>query len=241
MKGGEQLTSWRRYLYQRLSDDELALLVQEEQNQDAYDILMARYWKFMAAITTQETQDYHVSSDALISAQIRIWNALTKHRGTKQGVYEIGTDFPRWLSTVTANAAKETRRRQGDWNNRMHVSGYLPPILTDGSNDEDSDPLLLIASTGTSPHKTLENKDALKCAQSLIGRLGSTYRKVIFLRFIKGLSYKEIAQRMSIPLGTVKSRIFYGQVLLCRLADEHKVWEKLGIQRPTWWLEITHI
>jgi len=44
----------------------------------------------------------------------------------------------------------------------------------------------------------------------LLGRLGEEQREVILLRFVDGLSLKEIADAMDVPLGTVKSRLHNG-------------------------------
>ena len=50
--------------------------------------------------------------------------------------------------------------------------------------------------------------------QEGLSALPEEYRKVLILREIEGLSYTEIAESASLELGTVKSRISRGRVLL---------------------------
>jgi len=60
----------------------------------------------------------------------------------------------------------------------------------------------------------------------LLDRLSAEHREVIRLAFVDGLTRIEIADRLGLPLGTVKTRVFYGMRAL-RLAAE-----ELGIRRP---------
>jgi RNA polymerase sigma-70 factor (ECF subfamily) len=56
--------------------------------------------------------------------------------------------------------------------------------------------------------------DAVAAARELLARLPPRQRDVLELRFVTGLSYAEIADRLDIPLGTVRSRIHHAVALL---------------------------
>ena len=60
----------------------------------------------------------------------------------------------------------------------------------------------------------VEHREAQKLLQEGLSALPEEYRKVLILREIEGLSYTEIAESASLELGTVKSRISRGRVLL---------------------------
>ena len=60
----------------------------------------------------------------------------------------------------------------------------------------------------------MEHREAQKLLQEGLSALPEEYRKVLILREIEGLSYTEIAESASLELGTVKSRISRGRVLL---------------------------
>lgn len=52
-----------------------------------------------------------------------------------------------------------------------------------------------------------------------LDRLEPAQREVLVLRFVEGLSYDEIGQIAACPLGTVRSRIYYGKAALRRLLE----------------------
>lgn len=64
------------------------------------------------------------------------------------------------------------------------------------------------------PEFTAEDAAAVHAA---LAELPAQQREVLVLRFIEGLSYEEIADITAAPLGTVRSRLFYGKELLRQL------------------------
>jgi RNA polymerase sigma-70 factor, ECF subfamily len=60
----------------------------------------------------------------------------------------------------------------------------------------------------------LEAQERERLIRSAVDTLPAHYRITIILRDLEGLSYQEIAAILSIPLGTVKSRINFGKRLL---------------------------
>jgi RNA polymerase sigma-70 factor (ECF subfamily) len=63
----------------------------------------------------------------------------------------------------------------------------------------------------SSPSRTLEDKEATRKIRSLIDSLPKDHKEVITLLIDKDMSYKGIAEKVKIPIGTVMSRIFYAK------------------------------
>ena len=61
------------------------------------------------------------------------------------------------------------------------------------------------------PADRLGNKEIRARIDAAIQRLSPDHREVIILREIDGLEYREIADRVGIPLGSVMSRLFYAR------------------------------
>ena len=62
----------------------------------------------------------------------------------------------------------------------------------------------------------------LGCAlEAAVGELPSIHRNVILLHDVEGLDYREIAELLEIPLGTVKSRLFLARKRLRRALDPY--------------------
>jgi RNA polymerase sigma-70 factor (ECF subfamily) len=64
------------------------------------------------------------------------------------------------------------------------------------------------------PAAVLEDRERERLVRGAIDALPPHYRVVVVLRDLEGLSYQEIANVLSIPVGTVKSRINFAKRLL---------------------------
>ncbi|MGK2930930.1 MAG: sigma-70 family RNA polymerase sigma factor [Acidimicrobiales bacterium] len=109
-----------------------------------------------------------------------------------------------WLGRITTNAfLDDARRRQ----RRPQVT--LP---------DDPDVVLPSAPSASDDAATAALPDHL---QALIAELPEDYRVAVVLSDVAGLPYAEIAEELSVPVGTVRSRIHRGRLALReRLAEE---------------------
>jgi RNA polymerase sigma-70 factor (ECF subfamily) len=73
------------------------------------------------------------------------------------------------------------------------------------------------ASVGSNPQRTLEDRDRRSFLLRGLDRLPEKLREAVVLRDLQGLSYQEMAERLALPEGTVKSRINRGREELSRL------------------------
>ncbi len=72
------------------------------------------------------------------------------------------------------------------------------------------------ASSGN-PHRALEDQDRRSFLRKGLDLLPAKLREAVVLRDLQGLSYQEMAERLALPEGTVKSRINRGREELARL------------------------
>jgi RNA polymerase sigma-70 factor (ECF subfamily) len=70
------------------------------------------------------------------------------------------------------------------------------------------------------PGRKLERKQTFNRIMDAMEQLPEDQRQVVLLRELEGLSYKEIAEAMGIPEGTVMSRLFYARKRLQKLLAE---------------------
>ena len=108
--------------------------------------------------------------------------------------FQPGTNCRAWLTTILQNVRRNRRRARGrsplvdDPDDRIsQVTPFVPPVPQDLTDDD-----LLGA----------------------LGRIPAQYQEVIVLCDVEELTYKEIAEALAIPLGTVMSRLHRGRVLL---------------------------
>ena len=67
------------------------------------------------------------------------------------------------------------------------------------------------------PGRRAERREAAGMVRDAIEGLSATHRAIVTMRYVEGLSYREIARLVGCPIGTVKSRIHYA---LNRIGDE---------------------
>jgi len=71
------------------------------------------------------------------------------------------------------------------------------------------------------PDSALAGREASELLQGALAKLSPDLRETIILRDLQELEYREIAQVLSIPEGTVKSRLNRGRAELARLLKRH--------------------
>jgi len=112
-------------------------------------------------------------------------------------------DFSTWLSSVARNYCIDHYR----------ASKREKEVLVEDLVAFDLAP----ASAGSSPHRALEDRDRRSFLRRGLEALPEKLREAVVLRDLQGLSYQEMADRLGLPEGTVKSRINRGREELSRL------------------------
>jgi RNA polymerase sigma-70 factor (ECF subfamily) len=79
-----------------------------------------------------------------------------------------------------------------------------------------------LVAEGPSPHEAAARNELAKMVQGALARVSVEMREAVILRDLQDLDYKEIAQVLGIPEGTVKSRISRGRAELARLLERNK-------------------
>jgi len=126
--------------------------------------------------------DANLAEDAAQEAFIRAWKHLPSYRPR--------SPFRNWVYRIANNAALDVLRRQRE------------------TVDVDALPL---ANSGASPEATVEKEERAARVRQAVLDLPDASRAVLVLREYGGLSYKEIADTLSIPIGTVMSRLNYAR------------------------------
>jgi len=120
-----------------------------------------------------------------------------------------------WITTMTRNLLVDNFRRT---RNLRATSS-----LDDGwESVEELKPIDRLTAKGPSPHESAAQKELAKMVQNALARVSVELREAVILRDLQDLDYKEIAQVLGIPEGTVKSRISRGRAELARLLERNK-------------------
>ena len=82
-------------------------------------------------------------------------------------------------------------------------------------------PIDRLTASGPTPHELAAQKELAKMVQDALAEVSPELREAVILRDLQDLDYKEIAQVLGIPEGTVKSRISRGRAELARLLERN--------------------
>jgi RNA polymerase sigma-70 factor (ECF subfamily) len=117
-----------------------------------------------------------------------------------------------WITTMTRNLLVDNFRRTK--HQRATAS------LDEGWDQTDElKPVDRLVTRDPSPHEMAARKELEKMVQEALAHVSVELREAVILRDLQDMDYKEIAQVLGIPEGTVKSRISRGRAELARLLD----------------------
>jgi RNA polymerase sigma factor (sigma-70 family) len=120
-----------------------------------------------------------------------------------------------WITTMTRNLLVDNFRRTRN----LRSTGSLDEGW---ESIEELKPIDRLTSGGPSPHESAAQKELAKMVQDALARVSVDLREAVILRDLQDMDYKEIAQVLGIPEGTVKSRISRGRAELARLLERNK-------------------
>jgi RNA polymerase sigma-70 factor, ECF subfamily len=120
-----------------------------------------------------------------------------------------------WITTMTRNLLVDNFRRTRN----LRATGSLDEGW---DSAEELKPLDRLTAGGPSQHERAAQKELAKMVQNALSKVSSELREAVILRDLQDLDYKEIAQVLGIPEGTVKSRISRGRAELARLLERNR-------------------
>jgi RNA polymerase sigma-70 factor, ECF subfamily len=125
--------------------------------------------------------------------------------------------FQTWLTTLARNLLVDHFRRS-----RQDRATDSIDANWEGSDDESPALATRIEDGGPSPHASAVSRQTASIVQQALTQLSPELREAVILRDLQDFDYKEIAQVLRVPEGTVKSRISRGRAELARLLERMK-------------------
>jgi RNA polymerase sigma-70 factor (ECF subfamily) len=110
-----------------------------------------------------------------------------------------GGSFKAWLLRIVTNACYDELRR---YKRRPIVA--LEPV---GPDQEEIESPFWLEDPGESPEETAERTELSAAIQHCLDELDVDFRAVVVMVDVQGMDYKEAAETLDSPLGTIKSRL----------------------------------
>ncbi len=182
-----------------MDEKELKLIqIAQKGDSQALEALLLKYEKKVYNVAYRfmgnEADAYDMAQDSLI----KIYKGIRAFR--------LEASFSSWVYRVTVNTCLDELRK------RKKAPISLDSTLESGALIEDK--------TGMTPEVHALNIESREDIQKAINTLSADHRVTVVLRDIQGLSYEEIADSLSISIGTVKSRLNRGRQRLKEILIE---------------------
>ena len=157
-------------------------------DQAAFGQLVIKYQKRVYALTVRMCPTPELAEEAAHETFLSAWQGLPFFRGDSA--------FSTWLYRLASNACVDLLRKEGR---------HQGPSLDDEAVSAE------VPDTRPTPEAAAEQKELRAQIEAGLRTLSPEHREVLILREIQQLSYDEIADALSLDLGTVKSRISRGR------------------------------
>ena len=181
------------------SDEELLRRFRRGQR-EVFGPLVRRYQRELFGYLRRYLGDHELAEDVFQNTFLQLY--------VKSGQYEEGRPVRPWLYAIATHLAIDALRK----------SGRRPTISLDQNSGEAEGEvrtlLELLEDRGPGPSDRIQAEERRVLVRAGVDRLPDGLRQVVILAYYQGLKYREIAEILEIPVGTVKSRLHAALVKL---------------------------
>jgi len=174
-------------------------------NDEAFGMLVEQYQDKIYGYVSRMLHDPEEAEDVAQEVFIRAYQNLKEFREA--------ASFPTWLYRIATNLAIDAARARKS--RRAETFSLDEPVET-----EEGEMQRQLPADRLGPVDLAESSQLQQIVSEAIAQLSSKLRTVITLYDIEGLSYKEIAEVLGCPVGTVKSRLFNARNQLRNMLKE---------------------
>ena len=181
---------------QTASPDDIEALIQRclRGDQAAWERIVRLHWRRVFNVAYKFVGKHDEAEDLTQEIFIKIFKSL--------GTFDRRANFQTWLVSVSRN---------------LCIDHYRSVRKERQTIDRDVDANELApAAAEPGPIAALEQRDRITLLREALASLPDTLRTAVVMRDIQELTYQEIAERLKLPEGTVKSRINRGRNELAR-------------------------
>jgi RNA polymerase sigma-70 factor (ECF subfamily) len=173
--------------------------------EDGFNELVRRYQRPIAAYVYRMVGDYDAALDLTQEVFIKVYSSLARYRPEFK--------FSTWIYKIAHNASVDHLRRS---------ASREQAIISEVDGEERE---MTVMSRKLSPEQEYAVEERRAEIERVVRQLPSVYRELIILRHQHDLSYDEIAEVMSLPLGTVKNRLFRAREMMRQQLVERGITE----------------
>lgn len=173
-------------------DDARLVQASQQGDQDAFAFLVQRHQRLIFMLSLRMLQDYEEASEITQEAFLAAWQGLPSFRGE--------ACFPTWLYRIAYHCClRQLERRKRE--RALQAAILAEQILEEVNKEKLAEDML-------------ELRDRQAIVREQLEKLPTMYRMVLILRHLQDMTYEEMADILTMPVGTIKTHLFRARHLL---------------------------
>lgn len=189
------------------TDEQLIESYRQNGDSAIFTLLVSRYQRELYNYLKRFLGDAALAEDVFQATFLQVH--------LKNSVFEPGRKFRPWLYTIATNQAIDAQRR-----NRRHRRLSLNQPRHQ-SSDSAASLIDLVVGESADPALAAENGEQRDWVRGEVEALPEPLRNAVNLVYFRGMKYRDAAKVMSVPVGTVKSRLHSA---IQRLGESWRDW-----------------
>jgi RNA polymerase sigma-70 factor (ECF subfamily) len=169
----------------------------------AYAELLTRYRDSVYYVLLRMVNNPSDAEDLTIEAFGKAFHNLSK--------YVPSHAFSTWLFRIATNNCIDFMRKKSQ-----------SPRPFDQDEGEEDEMEATVASDMRLPDEVMMDRETAASLNRIVKSLKPRYRRLIELRYFEDYSYEDIATELSLPIGTVKARLFRAKVLIFNMVQDKR-------------------
>ncbi|MBV8229827.1 MAG: sigma-70 family RNA polymerase sigma factor [Planctomycetaceae bacterium] len=187
------------------SDEALMSRYRDTGRVEDFNALVHRYQRELYRYLARYLGDQALAEDVFQNTFLQVH--------LKRGLYEDGRPVRPWLYSIATHQAVDALRKVG-----RHPTLSLDQRVNSGEPDAGNLVDLLVSGE-SGPLAELQGQERAEWVRASVARLPETLRQTLILAYHQDLKYREIAEILKIPVGTVKSRLHAALAKLQQMAQ----------------------
>lgn len=177
-----------------VSDESLIVQYRETGDRAIYGTLMTRYEREIYSYLRRYLADAELAEDAFQGTFLQV------HLKCQQ--FDCSRRFRPWLYAIATNQAIDMQRR-----NKRHRMVSLDRTSTGDQDDRSGNWSEKLVGDCPDPLHVASDQENSRWVHDSVDSLGESLKQVVHLVYYQGMKYREAADTLGIPVGTVKSRL----------------------------------
>ena len=178
-----------------------AIHLAKTNNQKAFGYLFETFWDYLYQYLLKKTRNEDQAEDIAVRTFAKAFDRIE--------TFNPKYTFETWLITISNNIQIDQHRKEKT-KNKIDASAYDERVVTQ------------VQDLSPSPEDRLIITQNLSDLLLKIKTLKTGYKTIIRLRYFEELSYKEISDRLELPINTVKVTLLRAKKVLAQKITNHE-------------------